>query len=121
PQSSNARTAARTARSASSGPARATVRNTSPLAGLTVSKVAPSAAGTRSPSIRRFSTATLTATAASDADDVHEPAPVALAVELEEQHPLPAPQAEDAVAHGDRLARRPHQHRHAVRVTVRRL
>src|SRR6476659_8587652 len=55
----------------------------------------------------------------SDADDVHEPAPVALAVELEEEHPLPAPEAEDAVAHGDRLARRAHQHRHAVRVTVR--
>src|SRR6478735_3759742 len=121
PQPSNARAAARAARSASSGPARATVRNTSPLAGLIVSNVAPSAEGTRSPSIRRFSTAALTPTWALDADDVHEPAAVALAVELEEQHPLPAPEAEDAVADGNRLARGAHQHRHAVRVAVRRL
>ena len=48
PQSSNARAAARTARSASSAPASATVRNTSPFAGLTVSNVRPSAEGTRS-------------------------------------------------------------------------
>jgi hypothetical protein len=41
PQSSNARAAACTARSASSRPASATVRNRSPVAGLTVSNVRP--------------------------------------------------------------------------------
>src|SRR4051794_16292112 len=52
------------------------------------------------------------------ADDLDEPAPVALAVQLDEEHPLPLPQREDAVAHRDRLAGRPEQHRHAVGVAV---
>src|SRR5205085_4840371 len=51
-------------------------------------------------------------------DDLDEPAPVALAVELDEQHPLPRTERELAVAHGDRLAGRSEQHRHAVRVAV---
>ena len=57
-----ARAAARTARSASSDPASATVRYTSPFAGLTVSNVRPSAAATRSPSMTRYSTALTAAT-----------------------------------------------------------
>jgi len=40
------------------------------------------------------------------ADDLNDPAAVALAVELEEEHALPGAEAELAVAHGDRLARR---------------
>jgi hypothetical protein len=39
-------------------------------------------------------------------DDLDDPAAVALAVELEEEHALPGAEAELAVAHGDRLARR---------------
>jgi hypothetical protein len=45
-------------------------------------------------------------------------APVALAVELEEEDALPTAERQLAVAHGDRLAGRPEEHRHAVRVAV---
>src|SRR5438094_1023383 len=54
----------------------------------------------------------------SRSDDLNDPAAVALAVELEEEHALPGAEAELAVAHRDRLAGRPEQHRHAVRVAV---
>src|SRR4051794_2466733 len=47
-------------------------------------------------------------------DDLDDPAAVALAVELEEEHALPRPEAQLAVAHGDRLAGRAEQHRHAM-------
>src|SRR5213083_163012 len=51
-------------------------------------------------------------------DDLHKPASVALAVELDEQHALPGSELELPVAHRDRLAGGPEQHRHAVRVAV---
>src|SRR3954454_11152372 len=51
-------------------------------------------------------------------DHLDDPAAVALAVELEEENPLPGAEAELAVAHRDRLAGRPEQRRHAVRVPV---
>src|SRR5690242_17126222 len=51
-------------------------------------------------------------------DDLDDPAALALAVELEEEHPLPRAEAELPVTHRNRLARRPEEHRHAVRVTV---
>src|SRR3954471_9549819 len=51
-------------------------------------------------------------------DDLDDPAAVALAVELEEENPLPGAEAELAVAHRNRLAGGPEQHRHAVRVPV---
>ena len=52
------------------------------------------------------------------ADDLDEPAPVALSVELEEEHSLPGAEAELTVPDRDRFARRPEEHRHAVRVAV---
>src|SRR5437773_6029042 len=55
---------------------------------------------------------------ASGPDDLDDPTAIPLAVELEEHHALPGAEAELAVAHRDRLARRPEQHRHAVRVPV---
>src|SRR5213592_3033219 len=55
---------------------------------------------------------------ASGPDDLDDPTAIPLAVELEEHHALPGAEAELAVAHRDRLARGPEQHRHAVRMPV---
>src|SRR3954462_2440627 len=52
------------------------------------------------------------------ADDLDEPAPVALAVQLDEEHALPGAELQLAVAHGNGLAGRAEEHRHAVRVAV---
>src|SRR4026209_1235336 len=51
-------------------------------------------------------------------DDLDDPAAIALAVELQEEPALPGAEAELAVAHRDRLASRPEQHRHAMGVAV---
>src|SRR5215204_2404199 len=55
------------------------------------------------------------------ADDLDDPAALAGAVELHEEDALPGPEAELAVTDRNRLARRPEQHRHAVRVAIREL
>ena len=52
------------------------------------------------------------------ADDFAEPAARARAVELDEEHTLPGAEAQLPVADGDRLSRRPEDHRHAVRMPV---
>ena len=59
PQTAYAAVAAATARSTSSLPAAATLARRIPVAGLVTSKLAPSAAATRSPPIRRPSTVVL--------------------------------------------------------------
>ncbi len=73
PQSSNARAAARTARSTSSAPASATVRNTSPVAGLVESNVRPDAAATRAPSITSPSLMILLSVAHAAGCAAHQP------------------------------------------------
>ena len=105
----------RTARSTSSAPASATVRNTSPFAGLTARTSAPPR---REPAPHRSRALNVTSCSqsallrirralASSAHHLNQPPSISLAVELEEQDPLPGSEAEHAVADGDRLAGRP--------------
>src|SRR6187397_2267820 len=55
------------------------------------------------------------------ADDLDDPASLSGAIELHEEDALPGAEAELAVAHRNGLARGPEQHRHAVRMAVRKL